>query len=408
MAGDKGAAWADDASASASSLPHTPAAAQRLGNHNMHTVLSARLAQTKPAVRNPHDHLTGVVLGTNRAHDSVIVKRQIGAAQGYDDRWQATAVARLAKVDSAAVVLAKDGRWYALETTARFDAGRVSDDANAAEHAVKNNPFVVEVHGVPPLSDTGSAGSPQARAAAVLGVPESDIRFNRSIAGRAAGVINIIGQPEQGSSGAGHAPLGGGAPEFQEGVASTMWLDLPEIDRERAPETLFHETQHLHDWDLAQTWIRTFTKETGHVFVKSVMAPFAAWLHSQVKKNRLTKAEVELILMEVADATAYTEARANVRSFLADLQAGNAELAKKSLVGYAHSLKPKSEGGTGVYASPASGSEVEAALVKELEAAYAQMSPAMKRQYDDAVAAAKSEYPRAWISVLDFSKRGAK
>jgi hypothetical protein len=112
--------------------------------------------------------------------------------------------------------------------------------------------------------------------------------------------------------------------------------------------------------------------------------------------------------MEVADSTAYTEARANVRSFLADLEAGNSALAKNALVGYAHALKPKSEGGGGQYANPATGSAVEAELVKEAMTARSQLSETQKKDYDDAVAAAVSENPQAWISALDFSKKAKR
>jgi leucyl aminopeptidase len=69
---------------------------------------------------------------------------------------------------------------------------------------------------------------------------------------------------------------------------------------------------------------------------------------------------------------------------------------------------PKKEGGTGQYASPAPGSQVQAALVKELKRAYRQMPKKMKQQYDDAVAAAKEQYPSAWISELDFKKRAGR
>ena len=98
----------------------------------------------------------------------------------------------------------------------------------------------------------------------------------------------------------------------------------------------------------------------------------------------------------------------NVRSFLADLQADAPDLATKALVGYAHALKPKKEGGGGQYASPAPGLNVQAALVKELRAAYSQMPENKKQQYDAAVAAAMKEYPSAWISELDFSKRAGR
>jgi len=142
--------------------------------------------------------------------------------------------------------------------------------------------------------------------------------------------------------------------------------------------------------------------------VKTAQEPFKKWLNEQVKKRRLTEADAEMIVMEAGDAPAYTEARANVRSFLADLQAGAPDLATKALVGYAHALKPKSQGGSGQYGSPAGGSKVQAALVMELKTAYRRMPKPMQQQYDAAVAAAKKEYPSAWISELDFSKGAGK
>jgi hypothetical protein len=235
-------------------------------------------------------------------------------------------------------------------------------------------------------------------------VPEADVRSIRALSGREMNAINIVGSPERGSPGGGNAPIGGET-GFEEGKPAAFWIDLPELDRERAAETLFHEDQHLRDWNLTQSWIAAYRSETGRLFVKSAIKPFSDWLNDQAKKNRLSKAEVELVLMTIADATAYTEANANVRSFLADLEAGAPNLAKQALVGYARALKPKREGGMGQYANPAPGSEVVAGLTKELRSAYDKMPRDMRLQYDAAVAAAKIEYPGAWISVLDFAHR---
>jgi hypothetical protein len=44
----------------------------------------------------------------------------------------------------------------------------------------------------------------------------------------------------------------------------------------------------------------------------------------------------------------------------------------------------------------------------ELKTAYGKMPKKMHQQYDDAVAAAKKEYPSAWISELEFSKRARR
>jgi hypothetical protein len=342
------------------------------------------------------------VLGTNRKKELVTVKREIG--DGYGDRWQATAVARIAKAEPAAVALTRDGKWRAFETTAAFSPGKVGDDAAAGESIAKNDGLIVEVFGVPPLSAIASAEGVAPRAAAILGVPEADVRSIRALSGREMNAINIVGSPERGSPGGGNAPIGGET-GFEEGKPAAFWIDLPELDRERAAETLFHEDQHLRDWNLTQSWIAAYRSETGRLFVKSAIKPFSDWLNDQAKKNRLSKAEVELVLMTIADATAYTEANANVRSFLADLEAGAPNLAKQALVGYARALKPKREGGMGQYANPAPGSEVVAGLTKELRSAYDKMPRDMRLQYDAAVAAAKIEYPGAWISVLDFAHR---
>src|SRR5262249_19748077 len=67
----------------------------------------------------------GVLLGTNRNKQEVRVKREVGGTQGYADRLQAIAVARLAKAEPAAVVLGTDEEWHAWETRAKFEAGGV-------------------------------------------------------------------------------------------------------------------------------------------------------------------------------------------------------------------------------------------------------------------------------------------
>ena len=250
----------------------------------------------------------------------------------------------------------------------------------------------------------------QTSAALVLGVPESEIQLIGSLSGRTPGKVNIVGSPAQGSSGGQHGPVGGQI-EFEAGLASAFTIDLPKLDDPAgAQTTLFHEVQHLKDWEFTQEWIKRYQGETRRTFVKGAPGrkPFQEWLEAQVKKGRLTSAEVELVIMQTDDASAYTEARANVRTFLAALQAGAADVAAKALVAYAHALKPKRQGGGGQYASPASGSQVQAALVMELKRAYRQMPKTMQQQYDAAVAAAKKEYPDAWISELDFSKRAGR
>jgi hypothetical protein len=414
--------------------------------------IALRPETKRPAPAPGRSRFDGVLLGTGPGPNkqAVRVDREVGGTQGYDHRLQAIAVARLANAEPAAVALAKDGKWHAFVAT-----GELATTATGG-----NAPFVE----VQPLSSPTGIGpslqrmhhlrgrlavldqlkdqwrrrardepefrrtfqmllrwneerqretnqqlgqATQTSTALTLGVPESEILQIGSLTSRVAGKVNIVGSPGQGSTGGAHAPLGGQT-AFEEGRASAIHIDLPELDNPvRAQKVLFHEAQHKFDWDFAQQWVENY-KKTGRLFVKAALTPFRNWLDAEAKAGRLTKADVELVMMQVQDQSGFTEARANVREFLAALQANAPDAATRSLVAYAYALKPKSEGGGGQYASPAPGSQVQAALVKELKTAYEKMPKYMKQQYDAAVTAAKKEYPSAWISELDFSKRARR
>jgi hypothetical protein len=437
-------------------LPGTAHGKRLLAHELTHTIQQAATSpyialrpEKKRAAPAPRaSQFDGVLLGSDRNKQEVRVKREVGGTPGYDHRLQAIAVARLANAEPSAVALGNDGKWHAFETTAEL-----------VQIATGGNLPFVQAHALPSRTGIGQSRqrvdelkatlaviddverewrtdpdfrkareglSPpfpkriqaereaalqqlnqatQTSAALTLGVPESEILQIGSLSSRVAGKINLFGNPPKGSTGGAHAPLGGD-PAFEEGRASAIHIDVPEFDKPARPQKiLFHEAQHKFDWDFAQEWVENY-KKTGRLFVKSAQEPFKQWLNDQAKRGRLSKADVELITMQTGDASAYTEARANVREFLAALQAGAPDAATKSLVAYARGLKPKSEGGQ--YASPAQGSQVQAALVKELKTAYEKMPKDMKQQYDAAVTAAKKENPRAWISELDFSKRAGR
>ena len=395
--------------------------------------------KTRSAQKSKGSGVVGGLLGWTESSVPVTVTREVGGSQGYEDKLQAIAVARLAKADPAAVVQDTNKKWHAVEITQDFEAGPSRTARAALEASAEEDSPFLSVYGLPSLSgaepsrqkvnelnarlaelNNRKTTSEEARKALeketdqtradlakanltmariVLGVPEADIWFITSLSGRKAGKVNIMERPEKGSTGGAHAPLGGGT-AFEEGLASALWIDLPELAKPEVVGTLFHEVSHLKDWELAQAWLQKYRSETKKPFDKSDITSLRSWLEAQVKKGRLTKADAEMVVMEIQDTSAYTEARVNVRTFLAALQAGDPDLASKLLVGYAHALKPGVQ-----YAAPANGSEVQAALVAELKAAYRQMSGPMQEKYDAAVAAAKKENPSAWISELDFSKR---
>jgi len=418
------------------------------------TVLQVARTPKKPNTRVRSAGFAGATLGTNSAGKLVKATREVGGSQGYDDRLQAISVARLAKAEPAAVVLGADQKWHSVQTSVAFEVGPVSGAARtsavskvyglpsiaglaATEKQIKdltaklarldgleseyntdpefrravkgsNIPIPAAIEGERKKARLALAQAKQTRAAVILGVAESEINFIRSVtSGRTAHQVNVVETHQPGTPGGGHSPLGGGL-EFQEGLGSALSIDQPELDDPaRAQAVLFHEAQHRSDWDFAQAWIQTYRKETGRSWIKgqSGRKPFEDWLNEQVKLRRLSKADVELVVMQTLDSSAYTEARANVRSFLAALQTGDADGARRELVGYAHALKPKKSGGGGQYSSPAPGSQVQAALAAELKAAYLKMTTVMQRQYDGIVAAAMAENPSAWISDLRVSRR---
>jgi hypothetical protein len=401
--------------------------------------------RSRPGPKPGRSTVVGGSLGWNDSNEHVLVTREVSGTQGYDDRRQAIAVARLAKAEPAAVVLDRNLKWHAVELNAYFDRDPAKWRAAQMDAAAAEESPFRDVYGLPPLArieqsrqeikrlnakiaelnarrttsdedrktverdkvqaQADLAKANQSHASAILGVPVDEIERASSFSGRVPGKVNIIGLPDPGSDPGGHGPVGGDS-GFELGRQSAFWMTFQRLNTPGAPGTMFHEVTHLRDWELAQEWVGKYQTETGRLFVKSASGLLRDWLNAQVNKGRLTKADAEMVLMEAVDASAYTEARANTRTFLAELQVGAADLATESLVAYAKALKPQSKGGTGKYANPAAKSEVVAALVAEFKTAYKQMSKDMQKQYDAALAAAMKENPAAWISELDFSKVG--
>jgi hypothetical protein len=82
----------------------------------------------------------GMRIGVNQYGEEVRVKREVGSTQGYDDRLQAIAVARLGGADPSVVVQSTDGKWHALETTANFYEGKMTTAADTPTLAVYGLP----------------------------------------------------------------------------------------------------------------------------------------------------------------------------------------------------------------------------------------------------------------------------
>lgn len=386
---------------------------------------------------------TDLPLGTNASGTLVKAKRVIGSEQGYDDRWQATAVARLAKADPAAVVQRADTkRWCAVEIGAAFATGQVGTAGKGGDTTTGMSTGISAVHGLPSLaglpqlmasvkqlkqrSTDLSATQPKSKAeeqaldaekdkvreqlsrenlrrmALILGVAETEIQSNRSSVGRSSGKINVTGMSSPDSSGGAHGAVAGQKDTgFSKSLETAIEIDENQFDTLRAQSALFHETHHLNDLKLAKSWVLKYEAESNHAWVAGPpgVKPFMAWLTAQVKRKGLTAGDAQMIIDESLDLTATTEARANIHTFLAILQAGDGARALKELQAYARALKPR-----GQYASPPDNSPVLTELAAELKAAYKTMTPAMQADYRDAVNAAIAEYPKAWITTLKFFK----
>jgi hypothetical protein len=403
------------------------------GNRAVTRLVTLQRDKTKA----PSIKFSGLLLGTNRAKQEVKVDRELGSPLGYRGRRQAIGVARMAKAPHAVVVETGDGRWHALATTADFEEGRVTNAANIAG--------IREVHGITALSlvdfmkhdvdfardlaasfkamhpadrdlqkridalveelEHGAFEVDTSRIAAILGVPRDEVKRITTLGTRVSDKINITGQPDVDSPGGGHAPMGG-SPSFQQGVKSSLWIDLAEFDKTRAPAVMFHESEHMGDWDMTQQAIADYEK-AGHIFVQgdSGLGPFQAWLNEQVKKKRLTPADAEIIVDETFNRSSTTEARANVRTFLALFASGDTDAAAKDLKAYANNLKPKKEGGLGHYATPAQGSAVRAELAAEAAAMYKQLSAPLRARYDAAVEGAIATYKGGWLDELRMATK---
>lgn len=381
----------------------------------------------------------GMRLGTNHYGEDVRVKREVGATQGYDDRLQAIAIARLHKAEPAAVAQSYDGKWHALETTANFYGGLFSaaDTPTRAVYGLPSSAGIADygqqMHSLQDrlgeLDAMTSGGDRKAierereqvfqdfvrvrrvHASLILGVPDSEIRFTQFPSDKDAGKINISWEKDLYANGTFGPVMGQRDPDVTPKTSKAI-----EIRHRRfkeladAQSTLFHEAQHMNDDQFSREWVENYEQESGRTFVSGPYGekPFIDWLNAQVAKKRLTAMDVELIVYEAGNYDSMTEARANVRTFLAAIQAGNLDLAIDRIVAYAGALTPSNKGGSAHYATPPTGSRVKAALVMELKTAYRRMPKAMQQQYNAAVAAAKKAYPNAWISELDFSKKAGR
>ncbi|MBR0714547.1 DUF4157 domain-containing protein [Bradyrhizobium liaoningense] len=376
----------------------------RLMAHELtHTVQQAGRSPSLALKPDPQSALVGKLLGKDRMDRQILVKREVGDVSGYDDRRQASAVARLAKAEPAAVAQDKNGKWHAFETETGIDiqtASAYDPEARKAEALAHAGVQFKDVHILPPLSALKPAGqqTDETRAALIFGAETSEIQINATTSQRQAGKINLTATPEKGSgSDARHGPVVGQKDtDFHLGLVTAFDLDKALLDKPaHAAGTLFHEVSHLMDFELAQRWVATYEKETGRTYMRAGLKLFMDWINAQAKKKppRLSTAEAQLVVDEAADVTASTEARANIRTFLEYFRAAIYDEATQALTNYAGALPPVGR----AYGSPPAGSPVLVELAKEMKAAYDRADKTARAQFDAAMASAKAKNKSAWF-----------
>ncbi|HMK23987.1 MAG TPA: hypothetical protein VK466_16755, partial [Terriglobales bacterium] len=386
--------------------------------------------------------LVGLSLGENQSHQEVKVKREIGSSEGYDDKLQAIAVARMAHTDPAAVVRV-NGKWHAVETSAQMEPTYYDGE----DMTRIRNKGDITFEAMPSYADVKSArdqvaslhqqldkleqrikekdGNPddlkqqrdevfgklqQARhqlAGLLFAADDTDVQFNTRPFNDTPGKINIdpYGKPDD--------PLGDthyeGGKSFDSGARPTFGIKLDELENpDEAAGVLFHEVGHVHDMEMARKWVDTYTKETGKLFVPGGEGrkPFETWIKEQAAKHppRLSKTEAEMVVDRASESDGRTsEARSFVETALTAIQVGAPQVAIQQFETYAKNTKTEHHR-SGNYQNPQDRSIVPDALTQEVLEAYKHMSKDQQKQLQDAIAAAKAANPESWVAKIKLPK----
>lgn len=318
-------------------------------------VLAGATGEAQAQRPSSSSSFVGRRLGRNRSGEEVKVTREVGA--GYVERWQAAAAARMTGSE-AVLVKTRDGKWHACATTANAYGGITpADDGEVGELRPLASPRY--------LADLKKSNSDKTWIALVLGLEEKDVETRRSSIDRKAGVVNVPAKlPYPGT----HGPERSATEGFRVDVPTAIELNrslFDELDAPKAAAVLFHESIHLADYELAK--------------------------RAAQKRGPLSPADAQTAADIALRANATTEARAYVRTFIAALQAGADRLAQEHLVTYVKNL-----GRTGGHAPPTPGPVTEE-LRADLDKARASLDAKGKSDFDQAMKAAKSVAPKAWL-----------
>lgn len=328
---------------------------------------------------------TGRRLGKNRYGEEVKVTREVG--NGFTDRWQAIAAARLTGSE-AVLVKTRDGKLHALATTANAFGGLTPADDS-------------EVREIMPLASPKNAVSPKGGnvdepfAALALGLEAKEVNITFRQENRLAGVVNVnAGLPA--SIGGTHGAIGAKDEDFRLNAATAIEINRAlflKNDPRVPAAAFFHETVHHADYELAQRWVKKYieTKRIdSKLFDGKRDRAFLPWL---LEQKGLSDADAATISDVAAKVPGATEARAYVRTFIAASQAGAFDIARDTLRVYAQRIASQ---------QPPTGDYVPAALRAEMNAAYQSLDANGQRQFKSALIEAQKGAPSSWITRFEL------
>lgn len=332
-----------------------------------------------------------------RGLDIKIVK-SFSPPGGFDNKFQATAAAKMSGSENAVVVQDSTGKWFAVQSSLRIDSkdfsvndwGSVQSARGGFDQGTYDD---LRQKAREATTDSEKAAAWKTLAAYTYGVDESEINVITSHAQQDPDKINInIGATPKGSEGEDGltANVGTGTAEFKPGAKSAIEVNQSAFyDSRHAQGTLMHEGTHLEHNHQAQKLYDEFSSDP-----KKGKKSFDDWMKDHKPK---IDAETQALVSEVvaSKSTKNTEAVAHFNAFTSDLTARDtsATPSKTEKVMLADELN-----GVATKAKP--DEAVLKAETAKLQKFYDALPETDKAKFKAAFAETARAHPGSWVNEL--------
>lgn len=339
------------------------AALREMFTHDAFESDAARAKALKAVGVKPKDAAVAVSPMAGKPVGNTTVVRTFGPAEGYSNKFQALATARLQGADPLAVVKDSNGKWHAAQTKEKLTTRDISTAfplAQLPQPPAKNTAYQTAL-ALPEGTDEQKAAKAKALAVAALGIPEDLVtagkgwsRFDPEKINVDTGMTTASGRTHihDGKCGCGH-----------KGASVELSLSRLKDGTNFISGTLFHEGQHKSDDDV---------------------------LHGQLEQpGKLTSAEKRTVA-DLKGAQTSKESSAYARAFLATVDQDK-EVALNQLLGFLDN--EINNAATPNQLNPT----LRADLVKEMKAHYETLPPDLQEQFKQVVAVAELRHPKSTL-----------